>query len=163
MTTSHDSSKDDAELREQLEGLASAASVFGEDNPRTTRRIDALLQLIKARDAAKEWEARMEGAVDVLGGIIQLNAMLRQEPTTAQLHKYKDDCSVELSKLRTSDLVRPKELQIGDRVVHDFSRTPGVVTGKRLKEPYRYQVLWDGDHFKQDWYKREVLVKVEEQ
>ena len=59
---------DDAELREQIEGLASAASVFGEDNPRTTRRIDALLQLIKARDAAKGREVRIDELRHVYDG-----------------------------------------------------------------------------------------------
>lgn len=52
------------------------------------------------------------------------------------------------------------ELQLGDRVMHDFSKVHGIVTGKRLAEPYRYRVLWDGDGLKEDWYQREVLVEV---
>lgn len=49
-----------------------------------------------------------------------------------------------------------KELRIGDKVMHDYSRVRGQITGKRAKRPYRYCVLWED--LREDWYKREVLV-----
>lgn len=51
-------------------------------------------------------------------------------------------------------------LQIEDRVKHDYSETSGTITGKRFKKPYRFRVLWDGPEFKEDWYEERVLEKI---
>lgn len=55
-----------------------------------------LLQLI----TQKQLEARIEGAIDAFDTLIKLNGMLRQEPSSKQLHDQADKLRESLAELK---------------------------------------------------------------
>ena len=106
------------------------------------------------------WFSREELA-QAIDALVQ-EARLDEADKAIWLYRNSPQAFYIRQKKRRAELMPEEEqLHLKDRVMHDFSKVYGTVTGKRLKEPYRYRVLWDGDDFTEDWYKREVLVKVE--
>jgi len=51
-----------------------------------------------------------------------------------------------------------KQLNTGDKIRHDFSKTIGTVIDYRTNaDGYNYRIDWDDMRLKSDWYTRAVL------